>query len=199
MSKLTVVETYQDMKEMMENIILTHVKDSPDLDLVEKLVAINTISKMILYTSCKKTLLEIMDLTDRLSNVIPRDTKNALLFLAANSLSARAEKKNNEELYKLKVIDNFDLIFPYYQYIGTEVKTKAGGFIDILAMDKSSKKDVIIELKIGNKNCARQLYGYAVDFLDPILISITEFDVINKQEDIIYITAKELDLIIENR
>ena len=187
------VQSHEDMKKTIDYIISNYVNNDPDVNSVEKLIAINTISKMILNTACKKSLLEIMDIIGRLSNIIPEHTSSALLCLAAHSLGARSEKSNREELYKIKIIDNFDLIFPYYQYIGTEVKTKAGGFIDILAIDRSSKKHVIMELKLGAKNCARQLYGYAVDFEDPVLISITELDVKNKQNDIIYLTTNELD------
>ena len=190
------VQSYEDMKKTIDYIISNYVNNDPDVNSVEKLIAINTISKMILNTACKKSLLEIMDIIGRLSNIIPEHTSSALLCLAAHSLGARSEKSNREELYKIKIIDNFDLIFPYYQYIGTEVKTKAGGFIDILAIDRSSKKHVIMELKLGAKNCARQLYGYAVDFEDPVLISITELDVKNKQNDIIYLTTNELDLCV---
>lgn len=190
------VQSYEDMKKTIDYIISNYVNNDPDVNSVEKLIAINTISKMILNTACKKSLLEIMDIIGRLSNIIPEHTSSALLCLAAHSLGARSEKSNGEELYKIKIIDNFDLIFPYYQYIGTEVKTKAGGFIDILAIDRSSKKHVIMELKLGAKNCARQLYGYAVDFEDPVLISITELDVKNKQNDIIYLTTNELDLCV---
>jgi len=190
------VQSYEDMKKTIDYIISNYVNNDPDVNSVEKLIAINTISKMILNTACKKSLLEIMDIIGRLSNIIPEHTSSALLCLAAHSLGSRSEKSNREELYKIKIIDNFDLIFPYYQYIGTEVKTKAGGFIDILAIDRSSKKHVIMELKLGAKNCARQLYGYAVDFEDPVLISITELDVKNKQNDIIYLTTNELDLCV---
>jgi len=190
------VQSYEDMKKTIDYIISNYVNNDTDLNSVEKLIAINTISKMILNTTCKKSLLEIMDMIEKLSNSISKDTSYALLCLAAHSLVAKSEKSNREELYKIKIIDNFDLIFPYYQYIGTEVKTKAGGFIDILAIDKSSKKHVIMELKLGAKNCARQLYGYAVDFEDPVLISITELDVKNKQNDIIYLTTNELDLCV---
>jgi len=103
-----------------------------------------------------------------------------------------AEDSPSELFYQKTIIDNFKDVFPQYALICEQYKTKAGGFIDILAKDIESGRPVIIELKLGAKNCARQLYGYAVDFYNPILVSVTEKDVVNKQDDIKYVVYSEL-------
>ena len=48
-----------------------------------------------------------------------------------------------------------------------------GGRIDILARDKNSSRDVLIELKIENRNPTKQLIAYGSQYSNPILIGIS--------------------------
>lgn len=64
--------------------------------------------------------------------------------------------------------------------------------IDILAKDKNTGQDVIIELKKFSKDGYRQLRSYGYYFENPRLINISEKEVPNKKEGIEYFTFTEL-------
>lgn len=97
-------------------------------------------------------------------------------------------EKESESEYEKRVINNFEKIFPNYEFIKNQVILEGGERIDILAKDKKSKKDVIIELKINSCNPKRQLMLYASYFEKPILVSLTKENCKNKHKEIIYIT-----------
>lgn len=102
----------------------------------------------------------------------------------SNSIKQREYKEKDMQN---DIIKNFNLLFPQYNYVTKEYKTKNHGFIDILAKDNKSKRDVIIELKVDNKNPNRQLTDYAKEFDNPILVGITQQSIGKKREDnIIY-------------
>lgn len=107
-------------------------------------------------------------------------------------LRDRVASSNKEAEYTEKLLAKFSEVFPGYDLVGTQAKTKAGGVMDILAKDKASGRDVIIELKLGKKNPARQLYGYAVDFDNPILVAINEASVKSKSDNVTYLLFSEL-------
>ena len=86
---------------------------------------------------------------------------------------------HKESKYKAQVINKFDLLFPQYHFIGSEVNVPGIGKIDILAKDKISGRDVIIELKVKGKSPNSQLISYGSAFENPILVGITE-EPINK-------------------
>lgn len=155
--------------------------------------SINVFAKTAMYSDDENVLKSLIgDIeTLRYCEDAPKSIFDIIYIYAIQNLHGiRAEKRFNrkfsESFYQKTIVDNFKIIFPEYDLLKEQHKTKAGGRIDILAKDISSGRSVIIELKVGNKNCARQLYGYAVDFEDPILISITESEPENKQDDIIY-------------
>lgn len=84
------------------------------------------------------------------------------------------EHKSHIEIQK-DIIENFNIIFPNYEFVGKEISVKNIGKIDILAKDKKSKKDVIIEIKSNNQSPIQQLISYSYDFKNPILIAIGNF------------------------
>jgi len=104
------------------------------------------------------------------------------------------ERQSNEINYQKKVVSNFKKIFPTFKLIKKEYKLSDGDKIDILAKCMDTKKYVIIELKIGNKSGRKQLRSYATHFENPILINISEKEVNNKTNDILYKTYKELGI-----
>ena len=101
-------------------------------------------------------------------------------------LSCYSVSKESEKEYEKRVIDNFDELFPNYNFIKNQVFVKNLGVLDILAEEKETKRPVIIELKINSNNPKRQLLAYATDFDNPILISLTKKECLNKHKKIIY-------------
>lgn len=77
-----------------------------------------------------------------------------------------------EKQMQKEISDNFNSIFPEFEFIQTEKVIDGIGRIDILA--KKGEQFVIIELKAGRKNPNKQLIAYASEFKSPILIGITE-------------------------
>ena len=138
---------------------------------------------------CRLTL----DCIDAVSPLISSYTLVTLIAAAYSKLlQVLRTRRTNEADLHAAVVTNFSNAFPTFEYVASQVKTKAGGFIDILAKERNTKRPVIIELKLKDKNCARQLYGYAVDFENPILISITEETVRLQQPDITYLLFKDV-------
>lgn len=100
----------------------------------------------------------------------------------------------SEKEYEKIIARDFDKIeqFKKYRLIGSQTILPHGDRLDFLAEDIISKRQVIIELKRGNKSGHKQLRSYAVSFDNPILINISVKDVLSKRKDIIYYTFKEL-------
>ena len=99
------------------------------------------------------------------------DTITSEMVLPCKSIQERqyAEKK-----MRVDIIDNWNTVFPLYDFIGSEVNVDGIGRIDILAKTKSRGRPVVIELKSGNKNPNSQLLAYAKGYTNPKLIAITE-------------------------
>jgi hypothetical protein len=104
----------------------------------------------------------------------------------------RKHSETSEVNYKKEIIKNFSILFPKYRYIGSEVVVKGIGRIDILAEEIETKRPVIIELKMGSKNPIKQLLAYSHDYVNPILIGITEITLDSKTDIIKYLTYDEL-------
>ena len=102
-------------------------------------------------------------------------------------------REKSEADYKERIVENFDKIFTNYDLVQSE-KDISIGRVDILAKDRASNRDVIIELKVGNKNPTLQLLAYGCKFIDPILIGITEkpLNKESKVDGILYYTYEEL-------
>ena len=88
----------------------------------------------------------------------------------------REKVKFKECSIKLHILDNFNNIFPNYEFIGKEVVVDKIGKIDILAKDKESGREVIIEVKSNTQNPNKQLLAYAKGYDNPILVGITNMD-----------------------
>ena len=95
------------------------------------------------------------------------------------------ENKYTEVNYQDDVIKEFNNIFSEYEFVAKEYTIKSGR-IDILAKCKSSNRPVIIELKLFDKNPAKQLFRYSKDFESPILVALTEDKVKHKVQGIVY-------------
>lgn len=105
-------------------------------------------------------------------------------------------KEISEKEYHKYILDNFNQIFPNYILQESEFKIEGVGRIDILAKDKSTNREVIIELKTKKQNPSKQLLAYSKDFENPILIGITEKEINIKSriDGILYFTYKELGI-----
>jgi hypothetical protein len=102
----------------------------------------------------------------------------------------------SEKEYHKYILDNFNQIFPDYILQESEFKIEGVGRIDILAKDKNTDREVIIELKTKKQNPTKQLLAYSKDFENPILIGITEKEINMKSriEGILYFTYQELGI-----
>ena len=121
------------------------------------------------------------------------------LLLYSTLVESEKETLNSEKFYQNKIIDNFNNIeiFKNYIFIENEKKLNDGDKIDIFAKTKDNNRPIIIELKIKNKSGRKQLRSYATHFDNPILINISEEYPSNITEDIIYLTYKDLQYIME--
>lgn len=99
-----------------------------------------------------------------------------------------------EKRYQKKLVNRFAEVFPHYTYVGQEKTMDELGRIDILALDKETGRDVIIELKTGAKNPNKQLLAYGSRYTNPILIGITEKELPErkKRKGIQYFTYSQL-------
>ena len=88
---------------------------------------------------------------------------------------SKSKLKNSKSEKQIQdyIIQNFNTIFPNYEFVGKEISVKSIGKIDILAKDKESGRDIIIEIKKGEQNPNKQLLAYAKGYDNPILIGIT--------------------------
>ena len=146
--------------------------------------------------SSRKTIKKVLFFTKYLkeSNFLEIETSinlhdSLLYFSNVNSKiesNLKSKEKESEYEYEKRVIENFSIIFPNFKFIKNQVVLEGNERIDILAESNSSKRKVIIELKINNKNPKRQLLLYASYYENPILISLTKEECKNKHKDIIY-------------
>lgn len=123
-----------------------------------------------------------------LSDMIDMQIGLTALSLPNNEIS--------EKEYHKYILDNFNQIFPNYILQESEFKIEGVGRIDILAKDKSTNREFIIELKTKKQNPSKQLLAYSKDFENPILIGITEKEINIKSriDGILYFTYKELGI-----
>lgn len=79
-----------------------------------------------------------------------------------------------EAEYQKDIVKNFQKIFPKYTLVGEQVKLPDGDIVDILAKEKQSGRDVIIEIKLDGKSAHKQLRSYGCNFQNPILINLSQ-------------------------
>jgi len=108
------------------------------------------------------------------------------LFIANNLKQERAIGGYFECDLEKYIINNFDNLFPDYKFINNQHKIVGVGVIDILAHDKKSKRPVIIEIKRRGFSPNRQLIAYGSQFDNPILVGVTEQEVSEKLDSVIY-------------
>lgn len=106
-------------------------------------------------------------------------------------------RKTIEKYYRKEIINNFNKFFPKYNFIKQEVSVKNVGKIDILAKDKVSGRDVIIEIKTNKQNPNKQLLAYVTGYINPILVDITNMDKKYYLDNIIYYTVTYIDSLID--
>jgi hypothetical protein len=111
-------------------------------------------------------------------------------------LNVRLNKKINylETEMRNLIIKNFYKIFKNFKFVQKEFTVNKIGKIDILAKEIKTNRDVIIEIKVKNKNPNKQLISYGNEFKNPILIGITE-EKLNENNiinNILYYTFDEL-------
>lgn len=116
----------------------------------------------------------------------------------ATPLKSRENITFKEKEMVSEIVNNFGKIFPKYNFIQTEKVVKGIGRIDIFA--DCNGTPVIIEVKTGSKNPTQQLLAYATDFVNPILIGITEKDIQEscKKDGVNYYTLDKLRGGVEN-
>lgn len=78
------------------------------------------------------------------------------------------------------------------EFIKADYKLPDSDWVDILAKDKKTGQDVIIELKVKNKNGYKQLRAYSFFFDNPRLMNISVEEVAVKKEGIEYFLFSEI-------
>ncbi len=107
------------------------------------------------------------------------------------------KSKYTEKDIRDYLLNNWDRsILKDFVLVGSEVVIEKIGRIDILAKEKNTGRDVIIELKKGSKDGYKQLFTYARSFTDPLLVNVSEKVPPVERDDILYLTfdAKHLKL-----
>ena len=155
-----------------------------DMTSQEVIIFFNYIIDGCFKRSFDRKILEVISIIK--SSHKTEEKRSILCYLMDYALSLLIiEKSYTEANYQDDVINEFNNIFPDYKFIAKEYAIK-NGRIDILANCKNSNRPVIIELKLFDKNPAKQLFRYSKDFKNPILVALTENKVKNKVQGIIY-------------
>lgn len=182
-----------------EYIWLEDIKNINDLESY-----INTLIKIYLKMSNAIEYIEFLGIIKRLNEVIQSELpsinndlfKNIeILFIMHYVLGndvLRQSLNITEKEIKDKLIQNFNKIFPNWEYIKDEYYIENVGFIDILAKDKETNRYVIIEIKKDETNPNKQLLKYSKDFINPILVGITDMDKKKYKNNIIYFKTKDI-------
>ena len=146
----------------------------------------------------KRSFLNFLDndmLEFKYGNSVMSDLKMLYLIMIKHDYR---EKENRIKNYKNElcvsktVKENFNILFPEYIFVKDEYVVKNIGRVDILAKDKVSGRDVIIEIKKGKENPNKQLLAYSKEFTNPILIGITNMDKKYYLENIRYIKVSDI-------
>lgn len=158
---------------------------------------------LVLCSRIKKTkslsiiLSSVSELFEAESIISERDDGAQLdlykgLFMLNLELSKVGEKAQQESIFKQFIISNFEKLFPYYNFKGSEVGINDGDRVDILAEEKMTKRPVIMELKVSPISAHKQLRSYNFNFNnEAILVNLTPVDVPAKKhvDGIIYKTV----------
>lgn len=147
---------------------------------------------------------DIRMLKKEISKFCPKFSVEAITYLldsitteACIPMNNQTERNFTEKEYQEMIVRDFKKIFPDYLFLGREVAVDEVGRIDILAQDKATQRDVIIELKVRNHNPNTQLLAYGSKFDNPILIGITEYPIDEKRKmsNATYYTYKDIGIL----
>jgi hypothetical protein len=144
---------------------------------------------------------ELKILIDIIDSFSEKFGYEAIIYLKDSILTEKllpCKSSNEREYHEKEFVEelkkDFKVIFPDYEIIKNEYFVFGIGRIDILAKEKSTNRDIIIEIKAKNNNPNKQLISYSSEFENPILIGITEQELNRNQklEGIIYYTYEEI-------
>lgn len=154
------------------------------------MLLISRINCSLAFQNTLANLSSILLLEERVAELDDKSRESEFyksIYLTNLALNAIDRKAPELEIHK-KVVLEFGTLFPLYTFIKSEYVLPDGDKVDILAKEKTTGRDVIIELKAVNKSAHKQLRSYAVHFKNPILINVTPGKVKNKVKGIMYVT-----------
>lgn len=178
------------------------LKDIKNINNLENYI--NTIIKLHLKINNVFEYLDFLNIIRKLNEVIKSELphinnelfENVYLLFTMYCVSGndvlKQSLKITEKKIKDNLIQNFNKIFPNWEFIKDEYYIENVGFIDILAKDKETNRYVIIEIKKDETNPNKQLLKYSKDFINPILVGITDMDKKKYKNNIIYFKTKDI-------
>ena len=143
---------------------------------------------------------ELKMLSNELDNIIYSEKfgNQEMVYLKDSVIAERTlpcksynQREFTEKEMQNYIVKNFVKIFPNYIFVTKEKVVPNVGRIDIFAVEKSTRRAVIIELKKGAKSPNTQLLAYSQHFDNPVLIGITE-NITSEADGINYILFKEI-------
>ena len=143
---------------------------------------------------------ELKMLSNELDNIIYSEKfgNQEMVYLKDSVIAERTlpcksynQREFTEKEMQNYIVKNFVKIFPNYIFVTKEKVVPNVGRIDIFAVEKSTRRAVIIELKKGAKNPNTQLLAYSQHFDNPVLIGSTE-NITSEADGINYILFKEI-------
>lgn len=107
---------------------------------------------------------------------------------------AQDDRHRKEADYARMVESGFSDIFPELNFVKREAVFD-GFYVDLLAKESRSGRDVLFEFKLAANDPTPQLVKYAAFFVQPILIGVTEKKLLERQKksDIYYFTYADLN------
>lgn len=175
------IKNINDLESYINTIINIHFK-------------INNIFEYIDFLGIIRRLNEVIQ--SELPSINNNLFDNIEMLFTMNCVSGndvlRQSLKITEKEIKDNLIQNFNKIFPNWEFIKDEYCIENVGFIDILAKDKETNRYVIIEIKKDETNPNKQLLKYSKGFINPILVGITDMDKKKYKNNIIYFKTKDI-------
>ena len=175
------IKNINDLESYINTIINIHFKINNIFEYIDFLGIIRRLNEVIQS--------ELPSINNNLFDNIERlFTMNCV---SGNDVLRQSLKITEKEI-KDNLIQNFNKIFPNWEFIKDEYCIENVGFIDILAKDKETNRYVIIEIKKDETNPNKQLLKYSKDFINPILVGITDMDKKKYKNNIIYFKTKDI-------
>ena len=175
------IKNINDLESYINTIINIHFKINNIFEYIDFLGIIRRLNEVIQS--------ELPSINNNLFDNIERlFTMNCV---SGNDVLRQSLKITEKEI-KDNLIQNFNKIVPNWEFIKDEYCIENVGFIDILAKDKETNRYVIIEIKKDETNPNKQLLKYSKDFINPILVGITDMDKKKYKNNIIYFKTKDI-------